>query len=244
MLQAMSARGRSTTLDARIILLAGLLDALALPFVHRLEETALLAALACATLMLEGHFGRAGVLAAQFVGCEALACAGALVVAGSPASALGATLTAAGVLGERAVPVLGYVFALSRIGSGELVSALMRARVPQAAAIGLASLLRFVPALGQTFEAMRRASLFRGDGFRAKSLARHPARSARNYLLPFLARLSCVADDLAAALCARGVGMGGAATTDVRDLRAKPRDLAALAVLALSYGAALAWRCL
>lgn len=240
----MSARGRSTTLDARIILLAGLLDAVALPFVHRLEEVAFLAALSCASLMLEGHFKRAGILIAQFVGCEALACAGALVVANVPASALGATLTAAGVLGERAVPILGYVFVLSRIGSGELVSVLIRAKVPQPVAIGLASLLRFVPALGQTFTAMRRASLFRGDGFRAKSLARHPAKSSQNYLLPFLARLSCVADDLAAALCARGVGMGGVVTTDVRDLRAKPRDLAALAALAFSYGAMLVWRSL
>jgi len=151
-------------------------------------------------------------------------------------------LTMIGVLGQRVIPILSYVYILTRISSGEFMSVLMRLKLPKVVAIGIASLFRFVPALGQTFSAMRRGSLFRGDGFRLKSVVLHPVRNIQYYLLPFLSRLSRVSDDLAAALTTRGVGMGGTATT-VRDLGAKPADYVILVLLLCFYGALFFGRC-
>lgn len=214
------------------------LNVLAFPFLHQTGELVCLVGLAAVALLLERHARRAAALLVQWTAFYLLALAGALIVQGNPASLFGMTLTLAGVLGQRVVPILCYVYILSRISSGEFMSVLCAMKAPKTVAIGLASLFRFIPALGQTFAAMRRASLFRGEGFRPRSIVLHPARSVRYYLLPFSSRLVNVSDDLAAALCTRGVGMGGAATS-VRDLRARTRDYVALAALLCFYGVVL-----
>lgn len=234
----MRSRGRSTFLDARVVLLGFGLNVLAFPFLHQMGEILCLVGLSAVALLLERHARRAVVLFAHWTAFYLLARAGALIVQGSPASLFGMTLTLAGVLGQRVVPVLCYVYILSRISSGEFMSVLCAMKAPKPVAIGLASLFRFIPALGQTFAAMRRASLFRGEGFRPQSILLHPVRSVQYYLLPFSSRLVGVSDDLAAALSTRGVGMGGAATS-VRDLRARARDYVALAALLCFYGALL-----
>ena len=234
-------KSRSTTLDARIILLGFGLNVLAFPLFYQTGEILCLLGLSATALLLERHFHRAVMLCGQFLVFYLLAFSGAQIVIRNPASLFGMELTLVGVLGQRVIPVLGYVYILSRISSGEFMSVLLRIKLPKSVAIGIASLFRFIPALGETFVAMRRASLFRGDGFRLQSILLHPARSSQYYLLPFLSRLSRIADDLAAALATRGVGMGGTATC-VRDLGAKARDYAAFAALICFYGALLLWR--
>lgn len=237
----MNVKSRSTTLDARIILLGFGLNVLAFPLFYQTSEILCLLGLSAAALLAEKHFRRAVLLFVQFLVFYLLAFSGAQIIMGNPASLFGMELSMVGVMGQRVIPVLGYVYILSHISSGEFMSVLMGIKLPKSAAIGITSLFRFIPALGQTFTAMRRASLFRGEGFRGKSILLHPARSVQYYLLPFLSRLSRISDDLAAALATRGVGMDGMATS-VRDLRAKGRDYAAFAVLLCFYGALLRWR--
>lgn len=234
-------KSRSTTLDVRIILLGFGLNVLLFPFFFQTNEILYLLGLAVTVLLLERYFYRAVMLCVQFLVFYLLAWLGAQMVMLAPASLFGMALTMLGVLAQRTIPVLGYVYILSRISSGEFMSVLMRIKLSKAVAIGIASLFRFIPALGQTFSAMHRASLFRGDGFRWKNILVHPVRSSRYYLLPFLLRLSRISDDLAAALSTRGVGIDGAATS-VRDLRAKTRDYVAFTVLICFYGALLLWR--
>lgn len=234
-------RSRSTTLDARIILLGFGLNVLTFPIFYQTGEILCLLGLSAVALLLERHFRRSAMLCVQFLVFYFLAFSGAQIVRCNPGALSGMELTILGVMGQRVIPLLGYVYILARISSGELMSVLLRIRLPKSVAIGIASLFRFIPALGQTFAAMRRASLFRGEGFRLRSLLLHPARSSQYYLLPFLSRLSRISDDLAAALATRGVGMGGTATS-VRDLGAKTRDYVAFAVLLCFYGALLLWR--
>lgn len=234
-------KSRSTMLDARIILLGFGLNVLAFPLFYQTSEILCLLGLSVTALLLEGHFHRAVMLCVQFLVFYLLAFSGAQIVMRNPASISGMELSMVGVMGQRVIPVLGYVYILSRISSGEFMSVLMRIKLPKSVAIGIASLFRFIPALGQTFAAMRRASLFRGDGFRLKSIMLHPAKSIQYYLLPLLSRLSNISDDLAAALSTKGVGMGGTATS-VRDLGAKARDYVAFAVVSCFYGALLLWR--
>lgn len=232
---------RSTTLDARVILSGFGLNVFTFPFLYQTKEILCLLGLSAGMLLLEKHFRRAVSLYAQYLVFYFLAFWGAELVAHHPMSVVGMELSIIGVFGQRVIPVLGYVYILSHISSGEFMSVLMRLRLPKAVAIGAASLFRFIPALGQTFTAMRRASLFRGDGFRWKSILLHPARSFQYYLLPFLSRLSRVSDDLAAAISTRGVGVAGTATS-VRDLSAKARDYVAFVVLLFTYGILLVWR--
>lgn len=234
-------KSRSTTLDVRIILLGFGLNVLAFPFFYQTSQILCLLGLSATTLLLERHFHRTATLCVYFLVFYLLAFSGAQIVMRNPGSLFGMELTMVGVLGQRVIPVLGYVYILSRISSGEFMSVLMRIKFPKSVAIGIASLFRFIPALGQTFAAMRRASLFRGNGFRLKSILLHPARSLQYYLLPFLSRLSRISDDLAAALSTRGVGMDGTATS-VRDLGAKARDYVAFGVLLCFYGTLLLWR--
>ena len=115
------------------------------------------------------------------------------------------------------------------------MSVLMALKLPKSIAIGIASLFRFIPALRETFSAMGRASLFRGSGFRLRSILCHPVRTLEYYLLPFLSRLSHVSDDLAAALATRGVGIEGPVTF-IRDLSLKSPGL-----FSTCYGVMFLW---
>ena len=226
----MKAKTRSTVLDARVILLGFFLNVLVFPLYNHTRELIFLVGLSAFFLLAEGYIRRAVGLCVQFALFYLLAFAGARLVMDDPYSMWGMEFSIIGTMLQRIIPLLGYLYVLTRLSSGEFASVLMRTKMPKSVAIGIASLFRFIPALRQTFAAMRRASLFRGDGFRWKSILRHPARSFSYYLLPFLSRLSRVSDDLAASLSTKGVGMSGAASC-ARDLRCRPRDYVVLIAL-------------
>ena len=237
----MKAKGRSTALDARIILLGFFLNVLAFPFFNHTNELLCMVGLSAVFLIVEGYLRRAVTLWIQFAVFYLLAFAGAQLVIQNPFSIWGMELSLIGTLFQRIIPILGYLYILSRISNGEFASVLMRTKMPKSVAIGIASLFRFIPALRQTFSSMRRASLFRGEGFCLKSILLHPARRFSYYLLPFLSRLSRVSDDLAASLSTKGVGISGTATC-ARNLNFTGKDAAALIAVFGFYGALMLWR--
>ncbi len=111
---------------------------------------------------------------------------------------------------------------------GELGCALQALRVPGNAAVALCVAFRFLPTMGCEFRAVHEAMKVRGMALSPKTLACHPVRTAERYLVPVVARVGMVADELGNAVVVRGMGSSARRTSYYR-LGMGPTDAAFLA---------------
>ncbi|MDJ1649393.1 MULTISPECIES: energy-coupling factor transporter transmembrane component T family protein [Gordonibacter] len=123
--------------------------------------------------------------------------------------------------------------------AGELACGLQRLRVPRKMACALCVMLRFFPTLGQEFRCVLDAMKVRGVALTPLRLLRHPLQVIEHVLVPVVARVGIVADELANAAVVRGID-SDASRTSYFDLRIRPCDFvfavyfAALTVLVVA----------
>lgn len=127
-----------------------------------------------------------------------------------------------------------FMFAFNMIATtrlGELACALQAMRVPPSASVAVCVAFRFLPTMGREFSAVSDAMKTRGIALTPKSVLCHPARTAEHYLVPVIARLGQVADELGNAVVVRGVGASAHRTSYYR-LKARAVDATCLLVAA------------
>ena len=133
-----------------------------------------------------------------------------------------------------------FMFAFNMIATtrlGELACALQAMRVPANVSVAVCVAFRFLPTMGREFSAVADAMKTRGIALTPRSVVRHPAKTAEHFLVPVIARLGQVADELGNAVVVRGVG-ASEHRTSYYHLRVRAIDvaclIAAIVLLALS----------
>ena len=123
-----------------------------------------------------------------------------------------------------------FMFAFNMIATtrlGELACALQAIRVPANVSVAVCVAFRFLPTMGREFSAVADAMKTRGIALTPKSVVCHPAKTAEHFLVPVIARLGQVADELGNAVVVRGVGASARRTSYYR-LRICAVDVACL----------------
>lgn len=133
-----------------------------------------------------------------------------------------------------------FMFAFNMIATtrlGELACALQAMHVPVNVSVAVCVAFRFLPTMGREFSAVADAMKTRGIALTPRSVVRHPAKTAEHFLVPVIARLGQIADELGNAVVVRGVG-ASAHRTSYYHLRVRAIDvaclIAAMVLLALS----------
>ncbi|WP_417058249.1 energy-coupling factor transporter transmembrane component T [Ellagibacter isourolithinifaciens] len=133
-----------------------------------------------------------------------------------------------------------FMFAFNMIATtrlGELACALQAIRVPANVSVAVCVAFRFLPTMGREFSAVADAMKTRGIALTPKSVVCHPAKTAEHFLVPVIARLGQIADELGNAVVVRGVG-ASAHRTSYYHLRVRAIDvvclIAAMALLAFA----------
>lgn len=133
-----------------------------------------------------------------------------------------------------------FMFAFNMIATtrlGELACALQAMHVPVNVSVAVCVVFRFLPTMGREFSAVADAMKTRGIALTPKSIAFHPAKTAEHFLVPVIARLGQIADELGNAVVVRGVG-ASEHRTSYYHLRVRAIDvaclIAAMVLLALS----------
>lgn len=133
-----------------------------------------------------------------------------------------------------------FMFAFNMIATtrlGELACALQAMHVPVNVSVAVCVAFRFLPTMGREFSAVADAMKTRGIALTPRSVVRHPAKTAEHFLVPVIARLGQIADELGNAVVVRGVGASAHRTSYYR-LRVRAIDIAcliaAMVLLALS----------
>jgi energy-coupling factor transport system permease protein len=133
-------------------------------------------------------------------------------------------LVTAGALLTMTTPPSTLVAALEK-----LLGPLKIMRVPtQDLAVMVSMALRFVPTFSEEYNRMKTARIARGGDLKGKGLFRK-VKTAISIVVPLILSAFRRADDLAAAMEARGYARGP--RTTLRELRLTGRDFAALAVM-------------
>ncbi|MDR2493334.1 MAG: energy-coupling factor transporter transmembrane protein EcfT [Coriobacteriales bacterium] len=117
----------------------------------------------------------------------------------------------------------------------ELVCALQKLRVPQGLIITLTVTLRFFPTAKEEFDGIRDAMRLRGIGLNLRNILTRPLTVMECALVPMVLRSAAVADELAAAVVARGIDLQGRRTSLVQ-VALRPAD----AVVVLAFTALVA----
>lgn len=176
---------------------------------------------------------RRGRLALAWLGVYGvlLAVSTACVLAGPFFMPVGACL----IMLRRLFPTALFAAAIiSTTYLGEIAYALqswgLSGRMTVAVCVGL----RFFPTVAREAKAVREAMLTRGIRLTPRSIAAHPAMLLENFMVPYLHRISVVADELGDAVMARGV------ETTRRRTCYHPMKLTAADFLVLAATAALA----
>lgn len=123
-----------------------------------------------------------------------------------------------------------FMFAFNMIATtrlGELACALQAMHVPVNVSVAVCVAFRFLPTMGREFSAVADAMKTRGIALTPRSVVRHPAKTAEHFLVPVIARLGQIADELGDAVVVRGVG-ASAHCTSYYHLRVRAIDVACL----------------
>lgn len=138
------------------------------------------------------------------------------------------------------IPVVALAWwFVSSVRTGEFITALERMRLPKAATIPLAVMVRYIPTLGLEYGCIRNTMKMRGIDTSFAGVVSHPLQALEHILVPMLMRCLKVADELAASATSRGIE-NDARRTSVRDVRLRVRDYAALALFAAFVAIVLA----
>jgi len=141
-------------------------------------------------------------------------------------------LVTAGALLTMTTPPSTLVAALEK-----LLRPMKIVRVPtQDLAVMVSMALRFVPTFSEEYSRMKTARLARGGDLKGKGLSRR-LKTAISIVVPLILSAFRRADDLAAAMEARGYARGP--RTTLRELRMTGTDFAALAVMVSFAGLAM-----
>ena len=116
--------------------------------------------------------------------------------------------------------------------TGELACGLQRLHVPRKTVCALCVMLRFFPTVAREFSAVLDAMKVRGMALAPKRIVAQPVQVMEQLIVPVVARVGLVADELASAACVRGIDAPGVRTSYYR-LSLGAADVAVLAV----YGA-------
>lgn len=125
-----------------------------------------------------------------------------------------------------------FMFAFNMIATtrlGELACALQAMHVPVNVSVAVCVAFRFLPTMGREFSAVADAMKTRGIALTPRSVVCHPAKTAEHFLVPVIARLGQIADELGDAVVVRGVG-ASAHRTSYYHLRVRAIDAACLIV--------------
>lgn len=96
---------------------------------------------------------------------------------------------------------------------GKVICALQKLHLPKNLMIGLTVALRFFPTIGEEFHSIRDAMQIRGIPFTAKNCVCHPKATIEFVLVPMIARLSLISDELSSAVITRGIERVGNRTS-------------------------------
>lgn len=127
-----------------------------------------------------------------------------------------------------------FMFAFNMLSTtrlGELACALQSIKVPPNYAVAICVAFRSLPTLGREFSAVNDAMKTRGLTFNLKSVVCHPAKTAEHFLIPVIARLGTIADELGNAVVARGLG-SDVKRTSYYQLKLRAFDIACLLFMA------------
>lgn len=143
-----------------------------------------------------------------------------------------------------------FMFASNMIATtraGELACALQTLHVPSRVTVAFCVALRFLPTMAREFGAVRDAMRTRGISLAPSSIALHPVRTIERFLVPVMARLGTIADELGNAVIVRGVETDRARSS-YYELRLNAMDMLASACAAclltlavLLRAGAIAW---
>lgn len=196
------------------------------PFTYAASLT--LAALLCTLIFLNGRRALALELGALYAAAVYLR---AFVLASTTAAPAMVSVAMLAISLVLFFFPIGAAFLLLTLTTrmSRLVSALHRMRLPMAAIIPLAVLLRFIPTVQDEWAGVRKAMAFRGISLSFGSIVRHPARSIELILIPLLFSTISVIEELAAASLARGLD-GERKRSSLDETRLAPSDWAAMAL--------------
>ena len=138
-----------------------------------------------------------------------------------------------------AIAIWMAAFIITSIGAGEVTAALRAIRLPKSFVTIITVVLRFIPLTGSELKAIIAALKLRGLVTGVGSLFLHPFRTAEYVMVPLLASLTRVIDDLAASGVIRGLGTETKPTSIVK-LGFRWTD----AVTIVALGALIAWHIL
>lgn len=125
--------------------------------------------------------------------------------------------------------LFGFLFLSTSVSA--LIAALSALRLPRALIVPLAVMLRFIPTAMDELKAIMNTMRLRGVVSGPTDMLLHPVRMAEYTVLPLLASVTRIADELSASALLRGLGLPNRPTSIVR-LRVRWTDIAILAAVA------------
>lgn len=145
----------------------------------------------------------------MYLFCTGLAWAGVQLLPSDNFYFVGLALSNLGILGRKAMIPLSFAICLSKEPTGSLMASLQALRLPKAAGIALAVLLRFFPTIWGEYRAIRNAQRFRGIGVGVVHTLTHLPSTIECILIPLIIRTTKVAEELSASMTVRGVRFSG-----------------------------------
>lgn len=144
------------------------------------------------------------------------------------------------IMYRRVIPI--FMFAVTMVATtttGALACALQSLHLPAKMIVALCVALRFFPTMAREFRAVRDAMRTRGRKLTPFSVVAHPALTIERFMVPVMARLGTIADELGNAVVVRGVE-GAQRRTSYYELRVGAVDVV-IALAALGLLAAAVW---
>ena len=125
--------------------------------------------------------------------------------------------------------------------TGELAYGLQSFGIPSRVTVATCVALRFFPTIGREARSVREAMALRNERFSLARAIRHPGELFECFIVPFVHRISIVADELGDAITCRGADTSRRRTS-YYDMRLGMQDAIVLLVLALLLAFTVAGR--
>lgn len=125
--------------------------------------------------------------------------------------------------------------------TGELAYGLQSFGIPSRVTVATCVALRFFPTIGREACSVREAMALRNERFSLARTIRHPGELFECFIVPFVHRISIVADELGDAITCRGADTSRRRTS-YYDMRLGMQDVIVLLVLALLLAFTIAGR--
>lgn len=134
-----------------------------------------------------------------------------------------------GTIGRKAFPPLIFAIMIAKQPTGSLLASLYKMKLPKAAGIGLATMLRFPATFSDEYRHIRNAEKFRGIGVGFWHTLAHLPKVLSNVYIPLIIRITKISEELAASVTVRGVRFHNEVVS-FKNIKFTKRDLIALIV--------------